>query len=171
VDDGDARERVARIEVLLEEMEGLGDPLARDTATDLVQTLLELYGEGLTRMLACAGDVDAMARDEVVSHLLLLHGLHPVPVEERVRTALEEVRPYLGTHGGGVELLGVSDGIVHLRLEGTCDGCPSSAVTLKSAIEEAIRKAAPDIDDIEADGAVPVPTGLVELPLVCEIPR
>ena len=46
--------------------------------------------------------------DELVAHLLLLHGLHPVPVRERVLGALDEVRPYLATHGGGVELLDVS---------------------------------------------------------------
>jgi Fe-S cluster biogenesis protein NfuA len=171
MDDHEARERVARVEDLLEEMEAVADPLARETATELVQTLLELYGEGLARMLACEGDVAAMGRDELVSHLLLLHGLHPVPVEERVRTALDEVRPYLDAHGGDVELLGVSDGVVHLRLEGSCNGCPSSAVTLKSSIEEAIQKAAPDVEDIQADGAVPVPAGMVELPIVCEIPR
>ena len=71
--------------------------------------------------------------DELVAHLLLLHGLHPVPVRERVRGALDEVRPYLVAHGGGVELLGVADGVVRLRLEGACNGCPSSALTLTHA--------------------------------------
>jgi len=159
--DAEARERVARIEAMLED--------ADDAATELVAALLELYGEGLERMLACAGDEDAMARDELVSHLLLLHGLHPVPLEQRVRGALDEVRPYLDAHGGDVELLAVEEGVVRLRLEGSCKGCPSSAVTLKTAIEEAVHKAAPDVEDILADGAVPAPTGM-ELPIVCEIP-
>jgi len=161
--DAEARERVSRIETMLED--------ADDAATELVADLLELYGEGLGRMLDCRCDTEAMARDELVSHLLLLHGLHPVPLEERVRGALDEVRPYLDAHGGDVELLGVEDGVVHLRLEGSCKGCPSSQVTLKSAIEEAIHKTAPDVEVIEADGAVPVPAGLVELPIVCGIPR
>ena len=91
--------------------------------------------------------------DELVAHLLLLHGLHPVPVRERVRGALDEVRPYLVAHGGGVELLGVDDGVVRLRLEGACNGCPSSALTLKLAVEEAIARAAPDVERIEAEGA------------------
>jgi Fe-S cluster biogenesis protein NfuA len=169
--DAEARERVARIEGLLDDVDALGDPVARDTATELVQTLLELYGEGLGRMLDCHGDAEAMTRDELVSHLMLLHGLHPVPIEERVRGALDEVRPYLDAHGGDVELLGVDEGVVRLRLEGSCHGCPSSQVTLKASIEEAIHKAAPDVAAIEADGAVPVPAGLVELPIVCEIPR
>ena len=101
----------------------------------------------------------AFAGDELISHLLLLHGLHPVPLEERVRGALDEVRPYLESHGGGVELLGVEDGVARLRMEGSCDGCPSSAATLTLAIEDAIQKAAPDVRAIAAENAAPAPAG------------
>jgi Fe-S cluster biogenesis protein NfuA/nitrite reductase/ring-hydroxylating ferredoxin subunit len=127
---------------------------------ELVQALLELYAGGLERVLALAaahdggGLVADLTADELVSHLLLLHGLHPVPVQERVRGALEEVRPYLESHGGNVELLGVDEGVVRLRLQGSCSGCPSSSATLQLAIEDAIRKAAPDVEDIRAEGAV-----------------
>jgi Fe-S cluster biogenesis protein NfuA len=96
---------------------------------------------------------ERLADDDLVGHLLILHDLHPRPVEARVAGALEEVRPYLESHGGDVELLGVGDGAVRLRLEGSCSGCPSSAMTLKNAIEQEIRKAAPEIEDIEAEGA------------------
>jgi hypothetical protein len=116
MDDRQARECVARIEALLEEVEGL------PAAVELVQGLLDLYGEGLGRIVA--SDPTLVARldgDEVVTHLLLLHGLHPVPLEERVVGALDEVRPYLASHGGGVELLGVEEGVVRLRLQGSCD--------------------------------------------------
>ena len=70
--------------------------------------------------------------------LLLLHGLHPLDLEARVRQALDKVRPYLRSHGGNVELLGVDEGVVRLRLEGSCHGCPSSAATMRQTIEEAI---------------------------------
>ena len=71
-----------------------------------------------------------------MASLLLVHGLHPYDVETRVARALDGVRPYLGSHGGDVELLGVTDdGVVRLRLLGSCDGCPSSSVTLKLAVE------------------------------------
>jgi Fe-S cluster biogenesis protein NfuA/nitrite reductase/ring-hydroxylating ferredoxin subunit len=170
VDDRDARERVARIEVLLEEVETLADPAARATATELVQTLLELYGEGLARVVSHVAEVDdgrlaeALADDELVAHLLLLHGLHPVPLETRVRDALEGVSPYLESHGGGVELLGVEEGVVRLALQGSCSGCPSSTATLKLAIEDAIHKAAPDIERVEADGVAPAaPPPLLQL--------
>jgi Fe-S cluster biogenesis protein NfuA/nitrite reductase/ring-hydroxylating ferredoxin subunit len=158
VDHEDVQGRVARVESLLEEVEGFADPVARATATELVQGLLDLYGEGLGRIVARLAAEDAAAAaalgdDELVAHLLFLHDLHPVPVEERVGEALASVRPYLESHGGGVELIGVEDGVARLRLQGSCDGCPSSAMTLKLAVEDAIRKAAPDIEQIEADGA------------------
>jgi Fe-S cluster biogenesis protein NfuA/nitrite reductase/ring-hydroxylating ferredoxin subunit len=160
LDDGAARERVARVETLLEELEGAAAPIPRDSALELVQALLDLYGEGLRRLVRAAAerDVDgalaeAFAADELVAHLLLLHGLHPEPLDARVRRALDEVRPYLESHGGDVELLGIEDGVVRLALEGSCSGCPSSAVTLRLAIEDAIYKAAPDVERVEADGA------------------
>lgn len=179
-----AQRRVTDVEALLEAVEQIADPAARETATQLAQALLDLYGDGLERLVEHVAECDtdgrlaaAVAADELVSHLLLVHGLHPVPVEERVRSALDEVRPYLGTHGGDVALLEVRDGVAWLRLEGTCNGCPSSTATLRLAIEEAIAKAAPDLEGVEAQGAVPagvatapVAAGAVELPLVCPLP-
>jgi Fe-S cluster biogenesis protein NfuA/nitrite reductase/ring-hydroxylating ferredoxin subunit len=159
------------MERLLEEVDGLPDPAARQVATDLVTALLELYGEGLRRVVEVVADADgdgelaaALASDELVAHLLLLHGLHPEPVEARVRRALHDVRPYLESHGGDVELLGVEEGVVRLRLQGSCEGCPSSAATLKLAIEDAVHRAAPDVERIEAEGAVePAPPPLLQL--------
>jgi Fe-S cluster biogenesis protein NfuA/nitrite reductase/ring-hydroxylating ferredoxin subunit len=172
LDDRAARERVARVEALLAEIEAMPDPAARDRAVEVVQALLDVYGEGLARIVAhlAAHDDGTMARaladDELVAHLLMLHDLHPVPLRARVLGALDEVRPYLASHGGDVELLGVDDGIVRLRLDGSCNGCPSSTVTLKLAIEEAIHKAAPDVEAIEAEGArpaAPAPPQLLQL--------
>jgi len=157
VDDLEARELVARVEQLLDDVEAITDPAAREAATEMAGVLLDLYGEGIARLAALVPDPGALAQDELVSHLLLLHGIHPVPVEDRVRAALDEVRPYLDSHGGGVELLEVVDGTVRLRMRGSCSGCPSSAVTLKLAIEEAIRKHAPDVDEIEAQDAEAAP--------------
>ena len=157
---------IERVEELLDEVETFPAP-QREVATELVQALLDMYGEGLSRIVTrCEVPVE----DELVAHLLLLHGLHPVPVSERVSGALDEVRPYLMAHGGGVELLGVEEGVVRLRLEGACNGCPSSALTLKSAVEEAIHKAAPDIERIEAEGATE-PSGLLQIEIACPVPQ
>jgi Fe-S cluster biogenesis protein NfuA len=157
--------RVDRIETLLDAVEG------RPEVTELVQALLELHGEGLARIVArLDGALDELAEDELVAHLLLLHGLHPVPLAARVEGALAEMRPYLDSHGGDVRLLGVEDGVVRLQLQGSCSGCPSSALTLRHGIEEAIYKAAPDVDRIEAEDA-PV-TNLIQIEdLTCPLPE
>jgi Fe-S cluster biogenesis protein NfuA len=149
VTDAEARERAARLEELLEALERL-PPGARDAATETVATLLDLYGEGLAR-IAARIPADALRGDELIAHLLIVHGLHPVPIEQRVEAALDEVRPYLRSHGGEVGLLGVRDGVVRLRLQGSCNGCPASRTTLEVAVNEAIRKAAPEVEAIEAE--------------------
>src|SRR5918999_1196212 len=164
LDEGGLQERVARMETLLGEIEALDDPSAKAKAAEVVGVLLDLYGEGLARMMEVVAEgeerertFDAFAEDELVSHLLLLHGLHPLDLETRVVRALEEVRPYLLSHGGNVELLGVEEGVARLRMEGSCKGCPSSTMTLKLAIEEAIQKSAPDLEGIEAEGVAEEP--------------
>jgi Fe-S cluster biogenesis protein NfuA len=156
-----------RVEALLDQVEHFPPP-QREVATELVSELLDMYGEGLSRIVA-AGSIPV--EDDLVAHLLLLHGLHPVPLERRVLGALDEVRPYLVAHGGGVELLGVHDGVVHLQLEGACNGCPSSAVTLKSAVEEAIMRAAPDVERIEAEGTEVINPGLLQIEIACPVPQ
>jgi Fe-S cluster biogenesis protein NfuA len=158
---------IERVEALLDSLESF-PPEQRETATELVQALLDLYGEGLARIVAAGGPLPV--EDELVAHLLLLHGLHPVPLHDRVTGALDSVRPYLAAHGGGVELLDVADGVVHLRLEGACHGCPSSSLTLRAAVEEAVMKAAPDVERIEADGAVEAP-GLLQIEIACPVPQ
>jgi len=95
-----------------------------------------------------------------VGSLLLLYGLHPVDLETRVRGALEKTRPYLRSHGGNVELVDVDEsGAVRLRLQGSCHGCPSSAMTLKLAIEQAIHDAAPDVTSISVEGQTDARSG------------
>src|SRR3712207_6350365 len=152
------------METLLEELETLADPNAKSKSAEVVGVLLDLYGEGLARMMEVIAQgqesertFEAFAGDELVSHLLLLHGLHPLDLQTRVIQALEEVRPYLQSHGGNVEFLGVKEGVARLRMQGSCSGCPSSTMTLKLAIEEAILKAAPDLEGIEAEGVAEEP--------------
>ena len=164
MDDQEARERVGRIEAMLEEIESLPDPVAQARCTEVVGALLDLYGEGLARIVERLPEPQALVEDELVAHLLLLHGLHPVPVEARVHGALEEVRPYLQSHGGNVQLVSLQEGVLRLRLEGSCSGCPSSAATLSLAVEEAVNKAAPEIERIEAEEEQPTNGGgLIEL--------
>jgi Fe-S cluster biogenesis protein NfuA len=164
----DPRAAGERIEQLLDAL-GASGPVARDRAEELVRVVVDLYGAGLERLLEIAGPelsdstVDELAGDELVAGLLVVHGLHPYGVAERVERALESVRPYLRSHGGDVELLGIDEGVVRLRLLGHCDGCAGSTATLSTAVREAIDAAAPEIVqvDVEEPTAAPhaAPTG------------
>ena len=148
-----------RINTLLE-ASAAGGVVARERAEELVRLVADLYGAGLERVLTIlheGGHLDddmlaALAGDDLVSSLLLVHNLHPYDVQTRVEQALEGVRPYLGSHGGDVELLEVTeDDVVRLRLLGSCDGCASSSVTLKLAVEGAIEARRPEIVGIEVE--------------------
>jgi Fe-S cluster biogenesis protein NfuA len=163
-----------QVEALVRKMEGLPDPEARASAVELVQALMEFHGAGLERMMEIVAEsgagasvlFDRFAGDGLVGSLLLIYGLHPLTLEERVARALERVRPLLDSHGGSVELVGIDEGVVRLRLQGSCKSCPSSSVTLKLAIEEAIYESAPDVAGIEAEGApeqTPQPTAFVQI--------
>ena len=150
-----------RIDALLT-ASAAGGIVMRERSEELVRLVTDLYGTGLQRMMEIlyeAGRLDddvlaALAGDELVSGLLLVHDLHPYGIDQRVEDALDSVRPYLGSHGGDVELLEITeDGVVRLRLLGSCDGCPSSSVTLSLAVEGAIEAAAPEVTSIEVEEA------------------
>jgi Fe-S cluster biogenesis protein NfuA len=160
-----------RIDSLLSAL-GTAGPVAQQRGEDLVALVTNLYGAGLERLLEVLADagrldataLDALAADELVSGLLLVHGLHPHDVTTRVAAALDSVRPYLGSHGGDVELLGIDQaGVVTLRLLGTCDSCPSSTVTLQLAVEGAIQAAAPEITAIEVEPTARSTPGLISV--------
>lgn len=160
-DDDPWREAGQRIQSLLDAVSypGAGGGVARDRAEQLVREVVDLYGAGLGRIIALSDDDAARryATDDLVASLLLVHGLHPHDVHRRVSDALETVRPYLGSHGGDVELLDVdSSGVVRLRFAGSCKSCPSSAVTLELAVDDAVRAAAPEVTAIEVVSAEPV---------------
>ncbi|MBV8780339.1 MAG: NifU family protein [Phycisphaerae bacterium] len=140
---------------------------------------MDLHGEAISRMMERVADkasiLDSFAGDPVISSLLLVYNQHPQSLEQRVNAALDSVRPYLASHGGSVKLLGISDdGIVRLQMQGSCHGCPSSAVTLKDSIEKAIMEKAPDVSFIHVENlndsnhhdhnaATPKPDGFVPL--------
>ena len=147
-------------------------PSLDETGEEVVGALMALYGEGLERMVAAVDDEarTRFAGDGVIASLLLMHGLYPVPLEERVREALESVRPYMESHGGDVELLDITDGVARIRLEGHCRGCSASASTLELGIRQALDNAAPDLEGLEVEGTLEEPThgpppGAILLPM------
>ena len=124
-----------------------------DQAVAELQTLVAtLEREGDERALMLLELIDAIHRPALE---LILSGQreHPiaqavlamydlVPVDERVQVeeALDEIRPYVESHGGEVELLEVDDGVVHVQMSGACQGCAGSAITLRRGIEQTLRE-------------------------------
>jgi len=134
---------------------------AREKSDELVRALVAFYGEGLERVLdivhEAAGERSeavfaALCNDRYVENLLALHGLHPLALEDRVQVALDGIRPYLESHEGNVELIRIEGGIAYVRLAGSCDGCHSSAATLKNAVETAILERVAEISEVRAEG-------------------
>jgi Fe-S cluster biogenesis protein NfuA len=144
--------QTGRIEELIRKLETSADPGSLETARELVESLMELYGAGLARLteiIARKGSagreiLDELGRDELVGNLLAANGLHPMDIETRVRQALDRLRPRLHAQGS-VELLGIDEGGIRLRLRSTGTGCGSSAGSLKSMVEAAMYEAAPDL--------------------------
>ena len=163
----DAQAAGERVEALIAELRSQAGPRAAATADELVSCLVELYGAGLAQIVAILGaDADAGPRlldqltaDPLVESLLLVHDLHPLDTSTRVRRAVEDVLPQLGSHAGDVEYLGLDDtGVLRLRLEQR--GC--SAETVRDLISKAVAAAAPEAGEVDVE-LVEAPA---ELPLL-----
>jgi len=157
-EDCEGEELVTRLNSLVEELEQYPDTTVRDKALDLVQIILKLYGESLRRIIATfeAGPqrdqiLGRMANDEVIRSILLIHGLMPVSLYDRVAAKLKELRPFLVSQGCDVELLGVDDGRARMRLIRSGKGAPPIAV-LKADIEKALSEVAPDLAGLDIEG-------------------
>ncbi len=137
-----------RVEALLAELRSQAGPQVAATAEELVSCLVELYGAGLATITEILGAdeagsrlMDKLVADPLVESLLIVHDLHPLDTSTRVRRAVEEVLPQLGSHAGEVEYLGLDEaGVLRLRLEQ--GGC--SADTVRDLISKAVAAAAPE---------------------------
>ena len=143
-----------RLEFLLEQVDAADEPMR-----SMVYELLD--GVDAVHRSAVRELVGALGRDRCAS----LADHHPAiewlfaayaPDERALaEAALDEVRPFLHSHGGDVEVLGATDGVVHVQLDGACQGCSASAATLTHGVEEALRRHLPGFRrlDVEADDA------------------
>jgi Fe-S cluster biogenesis protein NfuA/nitrite reductase/ring-hydroxylating ferredoxin subunit len=133
---------VAELETLVATLQREGD----ERALHLLQLVDAIHRPAMQRL--ARGEVD----DSTVQAVLAMYGLgNEVEDEELVDDALDSVRPYIHSHGGEVELLAVDDGVVHLRLAGSCVGCAASSMTLKRGIEEALRAGYPGFKEVVAE--------------------
>ncbi|MEV4002746.1 hypothetical protein [Actinomadura sp. NPDC049753] len=144
-DDERVREHVQRLEGLLD---GL-DPGAHQA----VQALVELYGEALDRIVRRCADASELAGDELVCHLLAMHGLHPETPEARVRRALAALEAFLAKHRTSVELTGVDGDTVRLRA--ATEGRAAAPRPVLDAVERAALAAAPELERVEIEAPAP----------------
>jgi Fe-S cluster biogenesis protein NfuA len=144
-----------RVEALLERFNAFPSTTgARADAEELVHVISGLYGEGLQRLTQLLretlGDpqaesvLEACCSDPLVASLLIAHGLHPVSLQKRVQRALDELRPKLQAQGAAVEIVGVDEDVVEVRLDGSADLIPT--------IESAVYAAAPEVLEVRASG-------------------
>jgi Fe-S cluster biogenesis protein NfuA len=169
LDDRVAGALAERLESVLARLESLPDQPVRAVALEAVESLVQLYGEGLARIVdqvAGSGNAslaEAMASDPLVSHLLLLHGLHPDDTAVRVQRALDEVEPYLHGHGCEAELVAIDGELARVRCTGNSHGYASARRTLHAAVEDALLRAAPEITRVEIEDAVHAAPALVPI--------
>ena len=152
------QQQTGRIEELIHKLESAADPKSLAVARELVQSLMELYGaclERIVEIVAREGEagrrtLEGLSRDELVGNLLAANGLHPLDMETRVAQAIEKLRGRLRSQGS-VDLLGIQEGVIRVSLRSSGSGCGSSAGSLKSVVEEAIYEAAPDLIELEIE--------------------
>jgi Fe-S cluster biogenesis protein NfuA len=151
-----------RVDRLLEQLRAAPDPRVAGVAEELVRSLVQLYGAGLERIVELLGQQSTreLCADPLVESLLLVHDLHPLDRDTRIRRALDR----LGSRSIELDFLGVdAQGVVHVRLTGGGRGCgASSAVT--EAIATAIADAAPETSGVDVETA-PAPQPLLQISL------
>jgi len=145
MDERGVAERAGRVEALL--------AAADERSVELARTLLELYGEALSRVMAVAsaaggGLAERIAADELVGQLLLLHGAHPVEARVRIERAVAAMG---GPAGQVVEVVEVGGELARVRLRRAAGGCGSSGAAARTAVEEVVRAAAPEIERVEVE--------------------
>jgi len=163
----DVRAVGSRVEHLLGELRLSGQPRAAAVAEELVGALVRLYGSGLERVVEIVGAdsagerlLDALAGDPLVESLLLVHDLHPLDTDARVRRAVDGVRRHLGSYADGLEFVGVdAAGTVRLRMGGNGHSCGSTIEALRTAVAEAVETAAPETTGVDIERV----TGLAPL--------
>jgi Fe-S cluster biogenesis protein NfuA/nitrite reductase/ring-hydroxylating ferredoxin subunit len=148
---------------LIQELESLPGEESRERTLRALRTVVEFYRGAFERVIEILeqnGGRELMNRlleDPLLASILQGYGLVEDELERKVNTALDAVRPFLQSHGGGVTLVGISDKIAHLQLWGSCHGCSASLITLKTVIEKALHEEVPELEQIEVAGLTSTP--------------
>lgn len=170
MNNGEFQAHTERIDQLVQRVSETLDGDARNSALELLHAVMDLHGSVLSRIVEILeasepgrSSLAKLGADPLVCGLLVLYGVHPVPLEQRVARAIEDVRPRLNKQNGTVELLGISEGVVRVRVQGSGHGCGSSPEALQRTVEQAILEAAPEVVEIVAEGVAVAASGFVPL--------
>lgn len=162
-----------RIEQMVERVSQISDAGARASALELLQSVMDLHGAVVSRIVEVLDASESgraslakLGSDPLVCGMLVLYGVHPVALEERVARAVAGAAPQLRKQGGSAELLGIADAVVRIRIQSSGHGCHSSVDALKGIIEQAILEAAPEVAEIAVEGVLASATGFVPLNLI-----
>jgi nitrite reductase/ring-hydroxylating ferredoxin subunit/Fe-S cluster biogenesis protein NfuA len=153
----------------LERMEEIEDEKTREEVFALLEGIDVLHRQGLGRIFDLIGSlggqqaVESISQDPIVGTLLEMYDLPEADERTQVERALEPVYPYFQSHGGKLDLLGVENGRVRVRLSGSCEGCPGTATTLQRVVEEALREGFPGFRELVAEEPPPAPKNIVQL--------
>ncbi|MEU6701305.1 NifU family protein [Pseudonocardia sp. NPDC046786] len=154
-------DRVDRAVRALDEL----DPAARSAAEELRSALEAVHRAGLVQIVRRLKDDEStrpalfeLADVPVVRMLLSLHGIVREPVSVRAERALAGVRPQLASHGGDVLLDRVEGATAYVRLQGACNGCSMSAVTLRNLVESSLVDGVDEVTGVEVLPNEPSPT-------------
>ena len=167
------QERTERISQLVERVNEIADADARTTALELLQSVMDLHGAGFSRIVEVLSDSgesgrNALAKlgaDPLLCGLMVLYGIHPVPLKERVSRAVEKLAPQLRKRSAAVELIAVDDLVVRVKATAVGNGCGASADEVKQMVEQSILEAAPEVE-ILVEGLAPSEPGFVPLSMI-----
>jgi Fe-S cluster biogenesis protein NfuA len=146
---------------LIRALDAHPDPSAKETARELLALVLDLHGIGLAKLMGIVTSAEGgtsilgqLVEDKQVQAMLLLHGLHPVDLETRVRRAVDRLRPHIGVHGLRLDVVEIASGTVRLRLHGRGAAAIQAPLlgTLPGEIEDAVVETAPDVEKVLIDG-------------------
>ncbi|MBA2509944.1 MAG: NifU family protein [Rubrobacteraceae bacterium] len=153
----------------LERMEEIQDEKTREEVFALLEGIDVLHRQGLGRILDLIGSlggqkaVERISQDPIVRTLLEMYDLPEADEQTQVERVLEDVYPYFQSHGGKLDLLGVENGRVRVRLSGSCEGCPGTATTLQRVVEEALREGFPGFKELVAEEPPPARKNIVQI--------
>jgi Fe-S cluster biogenesis protein NfuA len=155
-------EIMPRVGELYDELMGHPDAGVRGRLEEMMDLVDAFHREGLGRLVemirAWRGEIflESVGRDDVTGFFLNAYDLGEAPDDrdqlaaaEAVDAALEEMRPFVESHGGMITVEEIKDGVVKVQMLGSCDGCPSSAATLTGGVEEALRRHWPNFRRLE----------------------